>query len=150
MIRVLTFDSTEQLISHINAREIRCKCGKQHDTHIDVDMLEKIENIINDIADFESVEPSGVKIYISSGFRCRQHDINVGGNGSGAHTTGNALDFKIIVNDKIYDNKIIAGLLQDYDFNGISKPVLKNKSTIDITISVDNKIYSGTLSRKEV
>lgn len=121
MIRILPYDSNEQLTPHINAREIRCKCGKQHETHIDVDMLEKIENIINDIADFEGVKPSDVKIYISSGYRCRQHDINVGGNGSGAHTTGNAIDFEIIVNHKIYDNKIIAGLLQDYDFNGIGR-----------------------------
>lgn len=121
MTRTLKYDSTEQLTRHINAREVRCKCGGTHDTIIDMQLLETIENVIDDIASFEGVSSDDVKIYISSGYRCRQHDINVGGNGSGTHTTGNALDFEIIVNHRVYDNKIIAALMQEHGFTGIGR-----------------------------
>lgn len=61
------------------------------------------------------------KIVISSGYRTRQHDINVGGNGSGQHTKGTAADFCCYGSDnKPIPAKFVCCALEDFgDIYGI-------------------------------
>lgn len=75
MIKKYEFGDTTQLSPHFNAKEFRCKCGKEHETLISTDLIEKLEKL------YEALNCS--KIIITSGYRCTAHDKNVGGNGTG-------------------------------------------------------------------
>lgn len=97
MIRTHKHGDPEQLSPHFRACEFQCKCGKGHDFQLDDELVEKLEQ-------FFTVVPKlfGVKvktINVSSGFRCTQHDKNVGGSGTGQHTLGKAADYTIILED---------------------------------------------------
>ena len=101
MIRMIkTYDDTDntQLSPHFNAREFRCKCGKEHDFQIDDDLITKLEAL------FFKLNCS--KIIVTSGFRCVAHDKAVKGSGTGQHTLGKAAD--------------ICCYGQDTDFTGIA------------------------------
>lgn len=119
MITSIPYESNEQLTKHINSREIRCKCGKMHATLYDTETLDKIEKLISAVADYHNATPDNTHIYISSGYRCPDHDKAVGGNGSGTHTAGYALDFRMSANAKDVDNRVIAALAKDMGFTGI-------------------------------
>ncbi|WP_455124873.1 D-Ala-D-Ala carboxypeptidase family metallohydrolase [Ruminococcus sp.] len=51
--------------------EFRCKCGKEHETLNSPELIEKLEKL------FTALNCS--KIIVTSGYRCEQHDKNVGG-----------------------------------------------------------------------
>lgn len=121
MITSIPYESNEQLTKHINAREIRCKCGKMHATLYDAETLNRIEKLICAVADYHNTTSENTHIYISSGYRCADHDKAVGGNGSGTHTAGYALDFRIAANAKIVDTRVIAALAKDIGFTGIGR-----------------------------
>lgn len=62
-------------------KEFDCKCGKcktQHDTNLS-DGLQKMRDILGEII-------------ISSGYRCRAHNANVGGTSQSYHMSGMAAD----------------------------------------------------------
>lgn len=60
-------------------------------------------------------------INLSSGFRCIQHDKNVGGSGTGQHTLGNAADICCIgQNGKPISSKLVCCAAQDIGFTGIA------------------------------
>lgn len=97
MIRTYKNGDTAQLSPHFRALEFQCKCGTRHEFQLDDELVEKMEQ-------FFTVVPKlfGVKvktINVSSGFRCAQHDKNVGGSGTGQHTLGRAADYTIILED---------------------------------------------------
>lgn len=119
MITSIPYESNEQLTKHINAREIRCKCGKMHATLYDTETLNKIEQLISAVADYHNTTSENTHIYISSGYRCPEHDKAVGGNGKGTHTAGYALDFRMSANANDVDNRVIAALAKDAGFTGI-------------------------------
>lgn len=121
MITSIPYESNEQLTKHINAREIRCKCGKMHATLYDTDTLNKIEQLISAVADYYNATPENTHIFISSGYRCPDHDKAVGGNGKGVHTAGYALDFEMLVPGKGVDSRVIAALAKDIGFSGIGR-----------------------------
>lgn len=121
MITSIPYESNEQLTKHINAREIRCKCGKMHATLYDTDTLNKIEQLISAVADYYNATPEKTHIFIASGYRCPDHDKAVGGNGKGAHTAGYALDFEMVVPVKGVDSRVIAALAKDMGFTGIGR-----------------------------
>jgi len=59
--------------------------------------------------------------YISSGYRTAAHDKAVGGNGSGQHTKGKALDAAFYDKDgKLISAKIVCCVAQDLKFKGIA------------------------------
>ena len=76
-------DST-QITPHFNAKEFRCKCGKEHAFSISNELVDKLEKL------YAALNCS--KIIVTSGFRCVAHDRNVDGSGTGQHTLGNVAD----------------------------------------------------------
>lgn len=141
MITSIPYESNEQLTKHINAREIRCKCGKMHATLYNTDTLNKIEQLISAVADYHNTTPENTHIIISSGYRCHDHDKAVGGSGNGVHTAGYALDFEMTAAGKGVDSRVIAALAKDIGFTGIGR-------INDYYIHVDNAPLSSHGGRK--
>lgn len=112
---IISYKSTDksQLTEHFNVSEFRCKCGGNHNTKLDSNLVQKLEQL------FTSLNCS--KIIVNSGYRCPTHDKNVGGNGSGQHTNGTAAD--IVCYDKSgkkISSKKVCCAAQDTDFGGIA------------------------------
>ena len=120
-VYVLPFNSKEQLSAHLNAQELRCKCGGTHNITVNTDLIDKIEKLISVIADIKNVPAEEVHINVSSANRCKQHDINVGGSGWGMHVVGKAFDFQITYKGQPEDSKLIACLAQELGFTGIGR-----------------------------
>lgn len=107
------FNDKSQLTPHFNVSEFRCKCGGNHDTIINPELPEKLEQL------YKNLDCS--KIIINSGYRCSQHDKTVGGSGGGHHVYGNAVD--IVCYDKggkIISSKKVSCVAQDIGFGGIA------------------------------
>lgn len=45
MIKKYEFGDTTQLSPHFNAKEFRCKCGKEHDFQISNELIAKLEKL---------------------------------------------------------------------------------------------------------
>ena len=113
MIRNYKSADNTQLTAHFNVSEFRCKCGGNHDTLLDDELVHKLEQL------YKALNCS--KIIVNSGYRCASHDKNVGGNGSGQHTKGTAAD--IVCYDssgKKISSKIVCCAAQDIGFSGIA------------------------------
>ncbi len=105
-------DST-QLSPHFNAKEFRCKCGKEHDFEVNEKLVENLEKL------YETLNCT--KIIVTSGYRCVSHDKNVGGNGLGQHTKGNAADICCYGQDgQPISSKTVCRTAQDIGFTGIA------------------------------
>ena len=114
MIKTFKHGDSTKLTAHFAVNEFQCKCGKGHDFQLDTDLVDKLEKL------FAALGCS--KIVISSGFRCVEHDKNVGGTGSGQHTLGKAADFCCYGHDgkPIVTYKVCCAA-QDTDFTGIAR-----------------------------
>ena len=117
----LPYNSTKQLSPHLNAQELRCRCGGTHNIVVDTDLIDKIEQLISIIAEIKGVDSKDVHINVSSANRCRQRDISVGGSGWGMHVVGKALDYQITCKGVVVDSKLIACIAQEVGFNGIGR-----------------------------
>lgn len=96
---------------HFKLSEFTCKCGCGQ-TDIDERLIDKLEKLRSYLGD----NP----ILVSSGCRCRQHDINVGGTGTGMHTLGGAADIACIKPDTtLYTANTIAEYAEKCGFTGI-------------------------------
>ncbi len=112
---IKTYKSTDnaQLTTHFNIKEFKCKCGGNHDTKLDSELVDKLEQL------HKALNCS--KIIVNSGYRCPTHDKNVGGNGSGQHTKGTAADIVCYdKNGKKISSKIVSCAAQDIGFGGIA------------------------------
>ncbi len=112
---IISYNSTDrtQITEHFNVSEFRCKCGGNHDTKLDNELIRKLEEL------YKALDCS--KIIVNSGYRCTAHDKNVGGNGSGQHTKGTAAD--IVCYDKSgkkISSKKVCCAAQDTGFGGIA------------------------------
>ena len=114
MIKTFKHGDSTKLTAHFAVNEFQCKCGKGHDFQIDTDLVDKLEKL------FTALNCS--KIVISSGFRCVEHDKNVGGTGTGQHTLGKAADFCCYGQDgkPIVTYKVCCAS-QDIGFTGIAR-----------------------------
>ncbi len=113
MIQKYDFNDTTQLSPHFNVKEFRCKCGKEHETLISDELIEKLEKL------YATLNCS--QIIVTSGYRCEQHDKNVGGNGRGQHTLGNAADICCYGQDgQPISSKVVCCKAQDIEFRGIA------------------------------
>ena len=113
MIKSYPYNSTERLSEHFTANEFKCKCGGTHDFMVDTELIEKLELIR------EKLNCS--KITVTSGFRCVQHDKNVGGSGTGQHTKGKAADICCYDKQgKVISSKLVCCIAQDIEFRGIA------------------------------
>ena len=120
-VYTVPYNSKQQLSKHINAQEIRCKCGGTHNITVNTDLIDRTEKLLDVIANGYNVDSSAVKINISSGNRCKVHDKAVGGNGYGMHTLGKAIDYTVTVNGQTVDTRDIAAIAQELGFTGIGR-----------------------------
>lgn len=120
-VYVLPYNSKEQLSPHLNAQELRCKCGGTHNITVNTDLIDKIEKLISTIATIKGISADEVHINVSSANRCKMHDINVGGSGWGMHTLGKAMDFQITYDNQAIDARLIACIAQEIGFTGIGR-----------------------------
>lgn len=134
---VVTYKGTDttQLTEHFNVQEFKCKCGGSHDILISkklVDMLEKL---------FSKLDCS--KIIVNSGYRCSNHDRNVGGNGSGQHTKGTAADVVCYAKDgSIISSKTVSCIAQDLGFTGIAN-ITADYQAIHLDVRSGSKWYGN-------
>lgn len=113
MIKKYESGDKSQLSPHFNVQEFRCKCGKEHEILIAEELVEKLEKL------YSALNCS--KIIVTSGYRCTDHDKNVGGSGSGQHTKGNAADICCYGQDgQPISSKIVCCKAQDIGFTGIA------------------------------
>lgn len=108
-----SFNDQSQLTEHFNMSEFRCKCGGTHDTILNPELPEKLENL------FKILNCSA--IVITSGYRCPTHSLNVGGSASDYHTKGYAAD--IVCYDQSgnkISSKKVSCVAQDVGFGGIA------------------------------
>lgn len=113
MIKTYKYSDNTQLSPHFNAREFKCKCGKEHNFQVSTDLVDKLEKL------YEKLNCS--KIIVTSGFRCAEHDKNVGGSGTGQHTKGTAADICCYVQDgQPISSKSVCCTAQDIGFTGIA------------------------------
>lgn len=113
MIKKYEFGDKSQLSPHFNVQEFKCKCGKKHEILIAEELIEKLEKL------YSSLNCS--KIIVTSGYRCTNHDKNVGGIGTGQHTKGNAADICCYGQDgQPISSKTVCCKAQDIGFTGIA------------------------------
>lgn len=103
-----------QISAHFNSREFLCQCGKNHDIELNtklVDNLEKLYTMLN-----------CSKIIITSGVRCAEHSVSVGGYATDEHVKGNAADIMCYgQNGKVIDSAIVCCSAQLIGFAGIGR-----------------------------
>ncbi len=113
MIKKYESGDKSRLSQHFNVQEFRCKCGQSHDILITEELVDKLEKL------YSALNCS--KIIVTSGYRCTDHDKNVGGSGSGQHTKGNAADICCYGQDgQPISSKIVCCKAQDIGFTGIA------------------------------
>lgn len=133
MIKKYEFGDTTQLSPHFNAKEFRCKCGKEHDFQISDELIEKLEKL------YDALNCS--KIIVISGYRCAAYDKNVGGNGTGQHTKGNAADICCYGKDgQPISSKTVCCTAQDIGFGGIANITADYQYT-HVDVRTDSKWY---------
>lgn len=113
MIKKFESGDKSQLSPHFNVQEFKCKCGKEHEILLNTDLVDKLEKL------YSALNCS--KIIVTSGYRCKTHDKNVGGSGTGQHTKGNAADICCYDQDgQPISSKIVCCKAQDIGFGGIA------------------------------
>lgn len=130
-----TYKPTEgtSISSHFSISEFKCKCGGNHDTKVDSDLVSKLETLRTNL--------SCSKIVINSGYRCPTHDKNVGGSGSGPHCKGVAADIVCYdQNGNKISSKKVCCAAQDIGFNGIANI---DKTYTATHVDVDNRKWYG-------
>lgn len=123
--------------THTQVREMASKSGSKlysDQVLIDSSLMDMIEKLFSAL---------GCKKYIiSSGYRTSAHDKAVGGNGSGQHTKGKAIDACFYdKNGKIISAKIVCCVAQDLGFKGIAN--ISNKYQYVHLDMRDSGIYRG-------
>ena len=113
MIKKFESGDKSQLSPHFNVQEFRCKCGKEHEILLSMELVDNLEKL------YSALNCS--KIIVTSGYRCVAHDKNVGGSGSGQHTKGNAADICCYGQDgQPISSKAVCCKAQDIGFSGIA------------------------------
>lgn len=132
IVKTFSMASNEKLSEHFSAKEFRCKCGGAHDNLVSEELVQKLEQLRTVL--------KCSKIEISSGYRCVQHDKNVGGSGRGQHTKGKAADICCYdQSGKPIDNKIVCCTAEDIGFRGIAR--IKGNGTFTHVDVRDGKWY---------
>lgn len=132
MIKI-EYGKDKQVSKHFMAHEFYCKCGCGESFCLDRELINKLE-LLHDILDCKA-------IIVTSGYRCGNHDKNVGGSGTGQHTKGTAVDVKCIGKDgKTISTKIISCVAQLLGFNGIAN--INNTYTC-IHLDTGDRVYFG-------
>jgi GH25 family lysozyme M1 (1,4-beta-N-acetylmuramidase) len=113
VIKTYDYNDNTKLSEHFSVGEFRCKCGRSHEFKVDDSLVSNLEKL------FSKLDCS--KIIVTSGYRCVQHDKNVGGSGSGQHVEGTAADICCYGQDgKPIDSRLVCCEAQDIGFKGIA------------------------------
>lgn len=97
---------------HFASYEFDCKCGCNTKYTIDGELIEKLEKL------FTIMNCS--EIVITSGFRCSEHSVAVGGSSDDAHTHGIACDIICFnKNKEKISSDIVAENAEKVGFSGI-------------------------------
>ena len=113
MVKEYQYDDKIQLSDHFNSSEFRCKCNKKHSYFVSEELIENLEKLRSEL--------NCRNIHISSGYRCPDHDVAVGGTGSGKHTKGLASDIICYDQDgNPISSKLVSCKAQDIGFRGIA------------------------------
>lgn len=103
-----------QISAHFNSREFMCQCGKNHEIELNTKLVDNLEKL------YAMLKCS--KIIITSGVRCAQHSVAVGGYATDEHVKGNAADIMCYgQNGKPIDSKIVCCAAQLVGFAGIGR-----------------------------
>lgn len=133
MIKKYEFGDKSQLSPHFNVQEFRCKCGQPHDIMIAEELVDKLEKL------YSALNCS--KIIVTSGYRCTNHDKNVGGSGFGQHTKGTAADICCYGQDgQLISSKTVCCKAQDIGFGGIANITTEYKY-IHVDVRTGSKWY---------
>lgn len=122
-VKKYAYSDAIQLTPHFNSSEFRCKPDTQHDAkhdyYIEESLVTNLEALFTWIPKLFGIKVS--HICLTSGYRCKTHDIAVGGSGSGPHTGGFAADF-ICYDDagKPISSKMVCCAAQEIGFRGIA------------------------------
>lgn len=104
------------LSKHFSAREFTCKCGKCYKSDVKPDLITMLEKLHDLMGAHE--------IIITSGYRCSEWSLAVGGYANDAHTKGIAADIKVSFCDddgvvRYYNSELIAEAAERVGFSGI-------------------------------
>lgn len=75
-----------QISTNFNQSEFDCRCSKCSETLIDMDHLERLQQLRHDL---------GSSIRITSAYRCPDHNTSVGGAKNSQHMKGTATDIQV-------------------------------------------------------
>lgn len=99
-----------KLTEHFDSSEFRCNCGKEG---INNELVERLERLFAAIG--------ADKILISSGYRCPDCSVAVGGYRNDMHTKGGAADLVVYKDDKPMSSYAVCAIAEDLGlFNGIA------------------------------
>lgn len=119
MVRTYAYSDSVQITEHFNSIEFRCFDGKPHDYKVDDTLVQNLEQLFTVIPELFDIKVS--KIIVTSGYRCSEHDVTVGGYGSGPHVSGLAADVCCYdENDAPISSKIVSCAAQEIGFIGIA------------------------------
>lgn len=91
-----------RLSANFHLKEYECKCGMCEETLVDMDHMAKLQQLRHDL---------GSPIAITSAYRCREYNAQVGGSKNSQHIQGTATD--IVVKDMSPDE--VADACEKFD-----------------------------------
>lgn len=125
-------DGNKYCSEHTQVREMRCQDGSDK-ILIDEKLMEMIEKL------FSALKCK--KYIITSGYRTPARDKAVGGNGSGQHTKGTAVDCYFYGADgKVISSKEVSCIAQDLGFNGVAN-ITNKYQEVHLDMRTSGKYY---------
>ena len=137
-------DNTK-LSANFSVKEFECKCGKCHETLINLDHVQQLQQLRDNL---------GRSISITSAYRCLEHNTKIGGEKNSQHMKGNATDIVIkgISPDEVADasEKLFDGIGRYDTFTHLdsrgkkarwdfrTKKKIKTPSKEDVNISLED------------
>lgn len=119
MVKTYAYSDAIQLTEHFNSAEFRCKDSGNHEYKVDEALVKNMEALFTKIPELFGITVS--KIILTSGYRCSNHDVSVGGSGSGPHVDGFAADICCYDDsNKPISSKMVCCAAQEIGFRGIA------------------------------
>lgn len=116
----------QQLSKHFSTEEFECKCKLPSckEQRISKELIDKLQKLREEL---------NIPLTVTSGYRCKEHNTNIGGAKSSQHLLGNAAD--IVIKDL---NKLFEDCKKHFDHIGDGRPkgfihVDTRKSPVKVT-----------------